>query len=257
MKVALCLLIITSVFCCSRSIHQGRNILQWNARFVTSVRQRSNAFLCAATVINNWNVLTAASCVISHHSSNLQIVMGSTDLRRRDTVISVFRITIHPDYSQSNPLNNNLAVLRLSRSIRHNSYGNPQVDSINLDYSSPAAPSTCLFIAWGVDHNLQQANLPVWQANLCGNSTNGMFCAGNLNNGPAVCSRNIGGSFVCNNRLSGIAIEDSGCSQVGTAGHFHSVNHYRDWILEVSNANLNTKISLVLGVFAVILKVIV
>lgn len=100
-----------------------------------------------------------------------------------------------------------------------------------------------------------QANLSVWQENLCTNTSNGIFCAGNLNQGPAVCRRDVGGPFVCNNELSGFAIDDSGCTQEGAPGYFYSVSQDRDWISYVSKASFVMKISTNLVMIVTILNI--
>jgi trypsin len=269
MKAALGLFIIFTVVNNSVCLHQGTSAAQSNARFVASVRNRrqdspfGNGFLCAATIINNWYVLTAASCVYGQFANDLQVAMGNTDLSRRNLVINVQQITMHENFTRIDPLNNNLAVLRLSRSIRSNSRGstsrnrNSQAQHIALATSSPTSPLSCPFFAWGERNNLLRANLPVWNENVCRNSTNGVFCAGNANNGPAVCHRNLGGPLVCNNRLTGFAIEDSGCTQPGRPGHFHSVHHHRDWILQVSKASFELKVSSVLLLIVAMVKLYV
>lgn len=222
MKLLLSLLIILSVVNHFNCLYQGTAVSQSNARFVASVRIRGhdspfgNGFLCAAIVISNWNVLTAASCVIGRSANDLQVAMGATELTRRNLVINVQRISVHQNFTLQSSQVNNIAILRLSRNIRHknrkryNRNRNSQVQQIALSNSPPL--QTCQFLAWGDGNSLLQANLPIWQENVCGNFTNGIFCAGNINNGPAVCRRNLGGPFVCNNQLVDLQlkIQDAG-----------------------------------------------
>lgn len=256
MKIALHLFLLLSFIGISLSIDGGISVFQSSARFVTSVRLRGrdsaigNGFLCAAAMINQLNVVTAASCVQGRQASELIVAMGHTSLSRRDFYSRVQRITINQNFSRLNPLNYNIAVLRLSRVTTSSGSRNQAnyVQSISMDTSIPTAPQSCQLYAWGSGSFLMQASLPVWQQSSCQNSTDGLFCAGNLNNGPSVCQRNLGGVYVCNSRFSGIVIEDSGCRQVGRAGYFHSVGHFREWILVVSKAS-KIKIPLILGFF--------
>jgi secreted trypsin-like serine protease len=231
-----------------------------SGKFVASVRLRSReftsdyGFLCAATFVDRFNLLTAASCVSGLQTSDLQVVMGSPDLFKKYFESKVTRITIHQSFNRSNPLQNNIAVLRLSK-VTTQTNGNREinqfVENIKLAEATPTSSQSCQFFAWGVGNSLLQATLPVWQENLCRNSSAGTFCAGNLNNGPAVCNRNLGGPFMCNSKLAGFAIEDTGCRESGKAGYFHSVHHYRDWIKAVSKARFSTEVSMSLIVFVV------
>jgi secreted trypsin-like serine protease len=262
MKIALCSLIFLSCFCFSLSLYQGTSVTQASARFVAAIKYRRrdsnnyDGFLCAATFVNRYNILTSASCVHGQDISLLRITMGGTNLNRRDFYSRVQRITIHPRFNHSDPLTFNLAVLRLAS---FNAQGNRNIHNyvqpINLADSTPDSPESCQLIAWGDDPNLKHADLPVWQQSLCPNASNGTFCAGNLNNGPAVCPNNLGGSFICNNQFAGFAIEDSGCNQQNRPGYFHSVDYHRDWILEVSKANIINQTSLLLVALTVVMKI--
>ena len=262
MKVALHLFLLLSFIGISLSIDGGISAFQSSARFVTSVRLRGrdsaigNGFLCAAAMINNLNVVTAASCVQGRQASELIVAMGHASLSRRDFYSRVQRITIHQNFSTLNPLNYNIAVLRLSRVTTSSGNRNQAqyVQSISMDTSIPTSPQSCQLYAWGTGSFLMQANLPVWQQSSCQNSTDGLFCAGNLNNGPSVCRRNLGGVYVCDFRFSGIVIEDSGCRQVGRAGHFHSVSYFRDFILTASKSS-RIEVSLILGFFVAVVKI--
>lgn len=262
MKIFINVFIILSICCLSRSIYQGRSASQSSSRFVVSIRDRrrdtpyGSGFLCAGTFISRHNVLTAASCVYGYRANDLQVSMGGTNLNLRYFYSNVNTITIHQNYSQLNPLNFNLAVLRISRvTSQRNSNRNPEryIESIRLAENDPVTPDSCRFLAWGNGNSLLQANLPIWPSSLCRNESEGIFCAGNIANGPAVCPRNLGGPLVCNNILAGFAIEDSGCTQSGQTGYFHSVHHHREWIL-ASKASLSYEISMVLGFFAVFVQ---
>lgn len=244
------------------SILQGTTVSQSNAQFVASVRLRrldrerfGSGYLCTATVINNWNVLTAASCVAPYNPSDVQVAMGDINLTRRSVVIRVRRFAIHPNFTQ-NRIGDNIAVLRLDQSIRGGSRGstnrNMHIQPISLSDLSPNQSDSCPFFAWGNGNLLLRAVLPIRFDIDCGGP--GTFCAGNLNNGPAVCTRNIGGPFICSNRITGLAIDDSGCGQTGTTGRFISISHNREWISQVSVGSLKAKISTFLLIISFMLN---
>lgn len=256
----LTIIIVTNGIAC---LNQGIPVTQSNSRFVASVRSRSadnrifgSGYLCTATIISNWNVLTTASCVVGRNASDLSVAMGNPDLTWRNFVTNVQQIRIHNNYTSSDRFSNNIAILRLSRNFRHNSRNrrynrnqNSHIQTIGLDNSSPpSAPAACPVFAWGNGNLLLRAELPIWGEGSCGNASTGFFCAGNLNNGPSVCNRNLGGPMVCNNRLTGFVIDDTGCNQPQRGGFFQSISQHRDWIRQASDANLTRKISSVLVV---------
>lgn len=256
--------LISAVAC----LNGGQPISQPNARFVASVRLRQmdqmkfgSGFLCAATVITNFDVLTTASCVSQRQPSQLQVAFGRVELDNRNVVIDVRRISIHVNYTAANGLLNNIAVLRLSRNIRQRSGSrirrntNSHIQPITLDNTPISNFGQCRFLAWGTANNLlMQATLPIIAQ--CGNTTNGVFCAGNVNNGPALCTRNLGGPLICNNRFSGFAIDDTGCGRPGTNGTFHSIAHHRQWINRVSDATIGQKLSIAMVLLTATIQIL-
>ncbi|CRL02822.1 CLUMA_CG015866, isoform A [Clunio marinus] len=217
-------------------LYQGTGAPANSARFIASIRYRNldhsfgSGFLCAASVINNFNVVTAASCVYNMQPSQINVAFGRIDLNSRYVVINIAQIRLHPKFDISDIMNDNIAVVRVTRNIRANT--NAHIQIINLD-STPVIPSPCSFFAWGLENRLLRATIPVNSEN-CHNQTDSTFCAGNVGGGPALCPRNLGGAYVCNSQLTGIAISVSGCTQPGTTGRLVAVNNYRDWILRGS-----------------------
>ena len=271
MKILFSLLLISIFVHRSCCLIQGTPVSQADARFVASVRLRSadernfgSGFLCAAAIINSWNVVTTASCVEQRSAEDLIVAMGNVNLTRRGFVTNVQHISIHANYSDT--FTNNIAILRLSANFRHNSRRryrrnmNTQIQFIQLDEVPLNQGSTCYFFAWGSSNisgsndTLLRASLLIRDENICGNFSSGRFCAGNFNNGPALCYWNLGGPFVCNNRLTGFAIDDTGCGRPGTTGQLHSIRYYREWILQVSDASLEMKISFYLLLVSVFVQ---
>lgn len=266
MKISLSLSVILLLVQCACSLLQGTTMPQSNSRFMASVRLRSldqsqfgSGYLCGATVISTWSVVTVASCIAGRSASELQIAMGTNELNRRSVVINVARISIHENFTATDPLSNNIAVLRLSMNIRHNNrrrYSrnrNSHIQPISLD-TSQLTPTTCPVFAWYAGNNLLRASLPILNEANCGNFSSGLFCAGNVNGGPAVCTRNIGGAMICNNRITGFVIEDTGCGVQGTSGHFLSISHHQEWIRRSSTTSVGAETSVCLLLIAFIVQ---
>lgn len=270
MKFCFSSIVVLNFIHCYSCLIQGSTVSQAEARFVVSIRRRStdqinfgNGFLCTATLINNWNVVTAAFCVTRRNPEELLVAMGNVDMTRRSFVADVERIYMHENFTDS--FHNNIAVLKLSTYFGQNSKSfnwiTTNIQPIELSMKQPDYTESCSFLGWGSNDtlgnndNLLIATLPVWHENICGSNLNGRFCAGNVNDGPALCYRNLGGPFVCNNQLSGFAIDDSGCGRPGTSGQFHSISHYLEWIHQVSNVSLVVKVSFRLLIASMLVQI--
>lgn len=254
MKFELSFIVILTLVGQILCFNQANQVSQSNSRFIASVRFRRDdqisfgrGFLCVATLITNREVLTTASCVDNFSAPELTVALGSNDLTRRNLVVDVSRITIHQNYTQNEILNNNIAVLRLSSSVRYNNrrrYNrnrNSHIQPIALSNSNPS--SNCQFFAWSNGNILRRASLATTGGNNCGNSTNGVFCAGAVDSMASATI--LGGPLVCNNRISGFAIDNVGAGRPAF-GQFHSVSHHHHWIRQVSDANVGRKHSLIL-----------
>ncbi|KAG5679387.1 hypothetical protein PVAND_008955 [Polypedilum vanderplanki] len=252
------------------ALQQGERAWLSNARFIASVRLREleqerlgSGFLCTATLINNWNVLTTATCVAFYLSSQLQVVMGAIDLdsRNRQAISrNIRRMYFHPTFernSEESEFIGNVAVLQFTTSIREPTSEwswlfrpnrNLHIQPVRMSTSFPEnAPERCAFFAWGQQsedspryRNLLMANLHILDNNpMCRNSST-VFCAGDINKGAALC-KNLGGSLICEQKFFGIAITNS-CEG---PGHFHSIASYRNWIWVAAKGN-NLKFSFLL-----------
>lgn len=229
-----------------------------NARFIASVRlaeleqeRLGSGFLCAATLINSWYVVTAATCVSQFLAPQLQIVLGVTDLSSRNTnaiTRRIRRMFFYPEFDRNNEYYGNLVALQMQHSIRdttsrwsifqgYNRFRNLHVQPIQVSKSNPNQGTACTLFKWDMSRNsnLFKANFEIFD-DFCRNSSS-TLCAGDINNGTALCS-NLGSSLICDNTFSGFAISDSSC-------YFESTSYYRDWILKVSfadslrNTNIN------------------
>lgn len=254
------------------ALHDGDRAWLANARFIASIRLRhmeeerlGSGFLCTATLINNYHVVTAATCVTHFLSSQLQVVLGNVNLNERTSLAiyrNVRRMHFHPDFernSETSEFYGNMAVIQMTISVREPSSGwawiqkgtnrNFHIQPIRTSKILPNEMSRCAFFAWGRQQstdternsNLLMANLPLINNNddaLCRSSST-VFCAGAVNNGSsssdgsATLCNNLGGSMICENTFFGIAITNS-CNG---PGHLLSIAANRDWILVASSSN--------------------
>lgn len=272
MKIILFVLIAALCIIGINALVGGSSVSQQNSRFVASVRLRSfekhrfgSGYICTATVISTWNILTSASCVNQVPVNDLSVVMGNNNRNSetlRTVITNVQRVFIHPNFTRYNSLANNLAVLRLERNIRNGRRlilgrsWNSHIQPISLEIRVPALSQNCRFFGWELNRlNLLTAILPV-QNQTCirntRNSSNDTFCAGNLPNcAPTFCSAlcygNRGGPLICNDGLiAGIAIDDTGCARENTTGYFQAISVHRQWILQVSSSKVPLKSSICL-----------
>lgn len=74
--------------------------------------------------------------------------------------------------------------------------------------------------------------------------SDGMFCAGTLDEGVDACEGDSGGPLVCNvngvNMLYGIISWGQHCGAVNRPGVYTNVAFYTDWINEKMNHTLST-----------------
>ncbi|XP_051266562.1 elastase-1-like [Dicentrarchus labrax] len=209
--------------------------------------------LCGGTLIDPFNVMTAAHCILSMDASTYRVVLGEYNLYEYDgseQFHRVTRITVHPGWTGELGNGNDIAILRLADFAYDNGY----VAVANLPGPGQTLPHdfTCYITGWGlmdymgsVPAILQQAAIPVVAHSVCSQpnwwgsiALETMVCAG----GDGVisgCQGDSGGPLNCFTngawRVYGVvSYGPSGmCNQVTKPTVFTRVSSFQDWIFSV------------------------
>ncbi|XP_078712377.1 ovochymase-2-like [Lampetra fluviatilis] len=219
----------------------GRNSEPGGQPWQVSLK-RGSAHFCGGTIIDTRWVLTAAHCIPPrdrNFEKTLSVVVGEYDMETSDDeeqTLRVSRVIVHPKFRPLNPVNNDVALLELTKDIV---YG-VMVQPACLPYQDEEfiAGTLCTVSGWGkmqeegqMPSILQEVSLPLLDPELCARVLAGMhlpamdrtmLCAGFPNGGRDACQGDSGGPLVCQRpsgawSLHGVVSWGVGCAR-GWAG---------------------------------------
>lgn len=119
--------------------------------FIISLRSASGGHSCGGSILNEYWILTAAHCV-NYYTTPLQqsIQVGRSEISRDvdDSVYLIDDVIIHPHYDASNSYVNDIALIKLKKSLEFNKNVQPvklatkwsELDATELDVT---------LIGWG------------------------------------------------------------------------------------------------------------
>lgn len=170
-----------------------------------------NAQFCGASLISPRDVLTAAHCVAGAQASQIQVLVGTQDLKAGGRRVDVALITRHPGYNPRTS-DSDIAVLRLAEAV---SDIEPVEYITSLDAEARFAPTgrTSFGMGWGETETtphfpseLHNVKVPIVDREVCnspdsydGRITDTMLCAGLAEGGKDTCQGDSGGPLVVKN----------------------------------------------------------
>ncbi|XP_068083814.1 trypsin-like [Anabrus simplex] len=217
--------------------------------FMVSLRQ-GEQHICGGSIINEFWILTAAHCV--YRSSLFDVQAGTTELSAdAGTVVSVYKAIYHPNYSEENNYENDIAVLQLMTPLTFNG----MIQPVKLPEEMQETPggTSATLIGWGYPYSggmvmptLQMVELQVYSDEDClkahsGRPHSSNICAGVPEGGKGQCSGDSGGPLLSNGYEVGIVSwSRKPCAIKGYPGVFTEVSHYIKWIQSTINFNTSS-----------------
>ncbi|XP_018563286.1 chymotrypsin-1-like [Anoplophora glabripennis] len=218
--------------------------------------QLDGSHWCGGSIIDKYNILTAAHCFedMDIHTklniSRFTVLAGTTSITKNDRwLMSVERAFIHESFIDDMPFSNDIALVHLAEPLEFNE----NVQPIQLPKAFEPIPelSTAVLTGWGLNSStngdlqetLQEVNITVYSDSQCEilhaetgpTSRITHVCAGIPEGGKGQCSGDSGGPLVFDGTQIGIVSWSiKPCAREGYPGVFTKVSTYIDFL----NCNL-------------------
>jgi len=225
----------------------------WIARLYEGGKSKS--YCGGALVAPNW-IVTASHCVFGDSADVIDIHLGRHNIdrtRHNDSSVQIIRakrVIVHPDFAYPSRMNNDIALVELSRPA----VLNDRVKTVCLPRDNDILPvgQKCVLAGWGKTSHpgsasllLRQVGLEIVDNTICKRLnqrhyripvTKNMLCAGL---GPdkiqAACHGDSGGPLMCqsNGRFflhGAVSWGPSNCKSEKAYSVFAQVSLYRKWI---------------------------
>ncbi|XP_065361311.1 uncharacterized protein LOC135954976 isoform X2 [Calliphora vicina] len=227
----------------------------WQATIRTRGRGGISSHWCGAVIISKKLILTAAHCLAGYPKGSYFVRMGDhyANIAESSEVDSnIENWYIHEKFRDQKHMNNDIALILLKNPVRFNDYVQP----ICLPEKGATLETNrlCTISGWGSiksgtstpSNILRSAQVPVLADDVCHQKnvyanamTEGMFCAGFLDESADACDGDSGGPLVCSDEdgetLYGIISWGQHCGYANHPGVYVRVEKYIDWIYDKIN----------------------
>ncbi|XP_037817731.1 uncharacterized protein LOC119607724 isoform X1 [Lucilia sericata] len=227
----------------------------WQATIRTRGRGGISSHWCGAVIISKRLILTAAHCLAGYPKGSYFVRMGDhyANIAESSEIDSnIENWYIHEKFRDQKHMNNDIALILLKTPVRFNDYVQP----ICLpEKGATLEPNRlCTISGWGSiksgtstpSNILRSAQVPILADEVCSQKnvyanamTEGMFCAGFLDESADACDGDSGGPLVCSDEdgetLYGIISWGQHCGYVNHPGVYVRVEKYIDWIYDKIN----------------------
>ncbi|XP_030380373.1 uncharacterized protein LOC115628426 [Scaptodrosophila lebanonensis] len=230
----------------------------WQATIRTRGRAGVSSHWCGAVLISKRHLLTAAHCVYGHPKGAYFVRLGDhyANIAESSEVDSfIERWYVHEKFRDQTHMNNDIAVVVLKSPVKFSDYIQPICLPDRGAYHQ--ANRNCTISGWGSiksgvstpSHILRSAQLPILPDETCKQKhvygdamSDGMFCAGQMDESVDACEGDSGGPLVCSDEdgetLYGLISWGQHCGYANKPGVYVRVSHYIDWIYEKINLSL-------------------
>uniref|UniRef100_R4G2C0 SP1-Abd-4 n=1 Tax=Abdopus aculeatus TaxID=515833 RepID=R4G2C0_ABDAC len=203
-------------------------------------------YFCGATLISDKYLLTAAHC-LEKQISSIEAHFGSTNKMNATVIVGVASWLIHPKYTKTPGLRNDIAILTLEKPVPKSKCVQP----IEIAKKSDEFLSRCMAVGWGktgenghYPTQLQKASMHRMVHGQCKKFSRALpdmhLCMGDLTpHGENICNGDSGSGLMCKRKpdfkyvLTGIASFGYNCDQ--GFGVFVRVKHFEDFIRKHTN----------------------
>ncbi|XP_039230208.1 uncharacterized protein LOC6532617 isoform X3 [Drosophila yakuba] len=230
----------------------------WQATIRTRGRGGISSHWCGAVVISKRHLLTAAHCLYGSPKGAYFVRVGDhyANIAESSEVDSfIENWYLHENFRKGTHMNNDIALVVLKTPLKFSDYVQPIC--LPEKNAELVQDRKCTISGWGSIKSgvstpaqvLGSAELPILADNVCKQSnvygsamSEGMFCAGSMDESVDACEGDSGGPLVCSDddgeTLYGLISWGQHCGFKNRPGVYVRVNHYIDWIYEKINESL-------------------